>query len=128
MKNNSQMLNENERFLIISKTFDSLKDLIRAIMYVGIVYWIYRSIETLAGKNTEASFLLGYFTSRENDYGLPWVVAVISLMYGFMERRLRLRKTEYLQKRVLELEKRIDPSRQGSHLLPTGETNPKDEI
>ena len=88
----------------------------------------FRAVETLAGKNTDASFLVGYFTSQENDYGLPWVVAIIAMFYGFIERRLRLRKTEYLHKRVLELEKRIDQKREGSNLLPTGETNPKDEI
>ena len=122
------MASDGERFLIISKSFDVVRDLIRALLYVAIAYWIFRAVETLAGKNTDASFLVGYFTSQENDYGLPWVVAIIAMFYGFIERRLRLRKTEYLHKRVLELEKRIDPKREGSNLLSTGETNPKDEI
>lgn len=122
------MANEAERFLVISKTFDIIKDIVKAITYVALAYWAFRAIDTLAGKHTDASLLVGYFTSQENDYGLPWIIAIIGVLYGLIERRLRLRKTEYFHKHILELEKRIDPKREGSNLLPTGETNPRDEL
>ncbi len=122
------MANETERFLIISKTFDVIKDIVRAVTYVAVAYWIFRAVEVLSGKHTDASLLVGYFTSQENDYGLPWAVAGAGILYGLIERQLRLRKTEYFHKHILELEKRIDPKREGSNLLPTGETNPKDEL
>jgi len=122
------MANETERFFVLSKTFDLIKDIVRGATYVALAYWAFRAIDVLSGKQTDASFLVGYFTSQENDFGLPWLIAAIGVAYGFFERRLRLRKTEYLHNHVLELEKRIDVKRQSSNLLPTGETNPRDEL
>lgn len=111
---------------MIVKIFDLFKEIIKAVTYLGIAVLCYLSISVLAGKKTEAAFLLGYF--GESNHSLPWIGMVISVVYALFERRLRKRKTEYLQSRNTELEKLIDPQRSTSGLLSTGESNPEDRI
>lgn len=58
-------------------------------------------------------------------------VAAITLaggagVWAVAERILRRRKTEQLQGRIIDLEKRLDPNRTSSELTPQGTTNPKD--
>lgn len=114
------------KFILLARGFDLAKDIIKAITYLGLGWFAYLAIGELAGKQTDASFLLGYF--GESNHNFPWIVAVIAVCYGLAEQRLRKRKTEYLQGRIRELEQRIDPKRTGSGLLTTGETNPKDKM
>lgn len=116
------------RMLKISRWFDLGKDVIRGIMYLGLAFFGVEAIRELAGKETEAVFMLSYLTSSESDYGLPWVVAFAGIVYGSMQRKLRLRKTEYFQGRVRELEMRLDPGRSSSGLLANGETDPEDKL
>lgn len=57
-----------------------------------------------------------------------WAIAVISVLYGLFERKLRQRKTNYFQDRIVKLERQIDPERSSSELLPTGETRKEDRL
>lgn len=113
-------------FYLIARSFDLLRDLIKFGAYLGCAYYAYEAIAVLAGRKTDASLLFGFFTSTEHDHGLLWLVVFFAVVYGLAERRLRMRKTEYFQARIRELETRIDPNRSGSGLLPTGETHPED--
>ena len=114
-------------FMIWTRVFDLLKDLVKYGSYIWLGYWAYLSVEALAGKLTLTDIAISYFTSAENDHGAPWWVALVSLVWALYERRFRLRKTESMSDYIKELEKRLDPKRTSSNLLPTGETNPKDK-
>lgn len=116
------------RMLKISRGFDLAKDLVKGLTWLGLAYFGVEAISALAGKDTEAVFMLSYLTSSESDYGLPWLVACAGFVYGYMQRRLRLRKTEYFQSRVRDLEMRLDPGRSSSGLLANGETAPEDRM
>lgn len=116
------------RLLVVSKAFDLFRELIKGATWVGLAFCGVQAIALLAGQKTEASLMVGYFTSSGNDFGLPWVVAIVSMVYGYIERRLRLRKTEYFQGRVRELEELIDAKRTSSGLLPNGQTHPEDRV
>lgn len=116
------------KFYLIAKSFELAREVVKASVWLGGFYYAYRSIVELAGKQTDAKIAIAYIFSSGNDYGLPWVLAICGLVYGYIERRLRERKTAYLQGRIRELEEKIDPNRKGSGLLPTGRTNPDDEI
>lgn len=116
------------RVVIWLKALDVVRDLIRAATWIGCAYYAVQGVSVLADKNTQASFLVAFLTSKENDYGLPWIIAGFMVLLAFAERRLRYRKTEYFQERIKELERQIDPKRSSSGLAPTGETNMKDKL
>ncbi len=117
-----------ERLYLFSKSFDLAKQVLQTAL-TGWIFWtIYLDIRELAGKETEASFLFQYFISKDNDYGMPWIIAGAALLYARVERSFRLKKTKQLTERIQELERRIDPNRSSSGLTPTGETNPNDRI
>ena len=115
------------RFLCMARGFDLAGQIVAGIIWLGLAYIGYLAIDSLAGKTTIANILLGYFTSKESDFGLPWILAVVFAIWAILERRLRKRKTESMQSHIRELEQRLDPSRTSSGLLPTGETHPQDE-
>lgn len=116
------------KFYLTAKIIDLLKDILKYVTYIAAFYFASDIAAVWAGKKTEASIAFSYLTSSENDYGLPWLLTLLSLLYGFSQRSLRLRKTQYFQKHILELESKIDPQRTSSGLLPTGETHPGDKL
>lgn len=105
---------------------DIVKEGLRASWKIVLVIYGYYAIVHLAGKQTEASFFFGYFTSQSNDFGLPWFVGTVACVWGFLERRLRLRKVETMQAHIKKLEIRLDPNRSTSGLTSAGQTNPRD--
>lgn len=115
------------RFFVWSRSFDIVKVLISAIVTVVLGYFALQAVALLAGKTTEASFFLGHFSSAGERLS-PWAVTAIAVFWAIVERRLRLRKTEYLQGRLAMLERGIDPGRTTSNLLPNGQTRPEDRI
>ncbi|WP_347888316.1 hypothetical protein ABHF54_13175 [Nitrosomonas europaea] len=115
------------KHVVVLKLFDLAQKLISSITYTALGYFTYLSIDSLAGKTTIANVVLSYFLSKDNDYGLPWILAVIFFLWATFERKERLRKVEALHKHNRDLEKRIDPNRTNSGILPNGKTNPKDE-
>lgn len=83
-------------------------------------------MSTYAGKYTFADIgisLLGDFRVSE---ALIYILGVGGIIYGYGERRLRLKAIERLANRQIELEKRIDPGRSSSGLTPQGTTRPED--
>lgn len=114
------------KFIIVIKAFDLAREIVKAGSFIGAAYFAYRAIEALAGRQTDAKLIFSYLTSNENDFGLPWIMTFGAFIYAYAERRLRCRKTEYFQGRITELEKRLDPNRSTSGLLPTGDTHPED--
>jgi hypothetical protein len=112
----------------VVKGYELARDVVKGFVYLGCAYFGYLAIVALAGQQTDARFALSYFTSGDNDYGLPWLVALVVIVLAFGERKLRLRKTRYLQGRIRELEQRVDPNRTSSGLLEDGSSNPKDDL
>lgn len=97
--------------------------LIGAFACLGILCLGY-ALRPFAGQRTVISILFSFLAD------IKFVMAVAfggaSCGWAVVERMLRRRKTEQLQGRIIELEKRIDPDRTSSELTPQGTTNPKD--
>lgn len=95
-----------------------------------IFYWIFRSIEVLAGNRTVADIGLGlnFFAQISVSHLLAWILAVGGVGFGLLERNLRRSTIERLQARITALETGVDPGRTTSRLTPRGETNPEDRI
>jgi hypothetical protein len=91
-----------------------------------ITYWIYRAIESLAGKETIADVVVKFIGNLTISQGAAYVLGGAGLAYGVAQKKLRQKTVERLQPRVQELEERLDPNRTTSDLTPKGETNPAD--
>ena len=120
-------MNGNDRqtlyLLLVERAYKIVELLIRGTVYCVIAYFIYRSIDALAGGKTWVSITL-----RDVDYGIPWIVAAIAIFYGLFQRKLRLRKVASMQQHIKQLELHLDNNRTSSNLLPDGQTNPEDKL
>lgn len=129
MDEKQQHLNSNHiKFFVLSNIFDVVRLIIKSCFWLSMAYIAYLGLDVIAGKTTVANIIIGYFNSKESDFGAPWVLTLVAFIWAYLERKEKLRKTQELHKRIMELEKRVDPNRTSSGLLPTGETNPKDEV
>lgn len=118
------------KFLLVYSITNLLSKALGVTLWLGVAYFTYLSIDSLSDTTTlvDANIIFSMFISRENDYGLPWLIAFISIAFGAAQTWLRYRKTEEMQKHIQELESHIDPQRTGSGLTARGETNPKDNL
>ena len=112
--------------------------LIKYGVFLGIAYYGWRSIDSLAGKNTTADISVngsaGLDIPGTSILAWPVLAAVLGiaiggagLLYGHHQRKLRGDTVERLQDRIKELESAIDPNRSSSNLTARGETNPDDK-
>lgn len=114
--------------VIVLKLIELGREIVRGFTFLGCFYLGGAAIASLAGKKTEATFLVSYLTSSESSYGLPWILAGVFGLFAFAQYKLRKRKTEYFQGRIKELELKIDRNRSSSGLTSQGDTNPRDKL
>jgi hypothetical protein len=118
------------RFLRRHRIGDSiatvLNNLIRWSGLVGIAYFLFRSIDILAGQHTEANFGIEFLSKIQITYKLAIAITAGAIFYAQRQRKLRRDVVERLAKRIQELELRIDPQRSSSLLTPRGDTREED--
>jgi len=86
-------------------------------------------VRELAGKLTVAQIdVLFRVFAKVGSPVYPWGLTIILMGYGYLQRRERRRKTQSLQKRIVELEQRIDPNRTSSLLEADGTTREEDRL
>jgi hypothetical protein len=93
---------------------------------VCIVYWIYRSVDALAGNVTTASIGLNIVGDVRLSDIFGYLFGGSGIAYGLSQRHLRRRTIYQLQARIKELEAHIDPRRTSSGLTTRGATHPRD--
>ena len=95
---------------------------------VAIAYFLNQTIASLAGKATAADINIGLSAdiAAHADKWIAYTFGGGAVAYGLTERKLRRKKVAYLTDRNAKLEKIIDPNRDSSNLLPTGETRRED--
>jgi hypothetical protein len=93
---------------------------------VAVFYFIFRSIEALAGKETIAVTIASVIGKAEINNWLAWVLAISFGYYGRRQKQLRRKVTERLQERIKSLENKLDKNRSSSNLTPGGETRLED--
>ncbi|MHB8345869.1 MAG: hypothetical protein ACYDHM_01560 [Acidiferrobacterales bacterium] len=113
-------------------------DLMLVVKFGGaaiIAYVAVPIVVALTGKNTDFKFSASangsffvHVLSNWRSGKIAWVIATLSIFYGYVERKLRQRKTKYHQSRITQLEQMRDPQRESSQLMPTGETNKEDKV
>jgi len=122
--------------MVIDRGCNLFKYLVTVGLLFSFLLFTYLSIDKISGKDTNAAIDLNLnadaniILSILNKIGIEkiicWTIIIISLFYAWIQQRLRYKKTAYLQNRIEELEKQIDPHRTSSGLTNTGET-PKED-
>jgi len=101
----------------------------KLIPWVGLCvlgYFFFHSVDVLAGKTTLADIGINFLANISVSNAVASVFGLGGLGYGLGERKLRRRKVETMQARIVELEKKLDPNRSSSGLTTTGDRNPMD--
>lgn len=115
------------RFKKIDATVTICKAFAKYACIFGSVYFIYRSVAVLAGKQTFASVGLSVLGNVKVSEGIYIVLTAGSIIYGVGQRQLRRRNIERLTKHSIALEKQLDPKRTTSGLTKRGTTRPEDQ-
>jgi hypothetical protein len=90
-------------------------------------HYIVQAITALSGHQTDASFVVKILLNLQADRWIAYIVGGGGVVYGWNERRLKRKDIERLSRHTEELEKRLDPKRTSSNLLPDGRTRREDK-
>jgi hypothetical protein len=114
--------------VLIREVFDTSRLAVKYGTFAYLGYCAWQAVAVLAGKETSANVAVMVQTAIDigREEWPPWALVTILSIWAFLERRFRRSKTVHLTARIAELEKRIDPQRESSTLLPTGETRKED--
>lgn len=105
-----------------------LLSLIRWGGVLGISYFVFRTVEVLAGQSTFAEIGINFLGNLEVSVTLAWAAGGGGVLYGLGQRKLRKDTVERLQSRITSLEKKLDDSRTSSKLTARGDTRPEDQL
>lgn len=103
-----------------------INNLVRWIGLVAICYLVYRSIDTLAGRSTDAKIGLSLLGDVRFSDAVAAVLGGGGMLYGYAQHRLRRSVIERLQGRIRKYEEMIDNGRTSSGLTTSGDTHPED--
>lgn len=113
---------QHVQFVRLEGQFRLISQGMTQITYIFLGLFAYLSIDSLAGKTTWAQIAVLLFENRDTLAWAPWLIALVAAGWGIgCQYRMR-RTTESLQKRIVDLERVIDPNRTSSGLTTTGET------
>jgi hypothetical protein len=105
--------NSNTSALIITGIFTLLP---KAFPWVAIVW----CTDILVGKTTNVNVIAKIATDIGGDW-IPWATAAGFAVWGVVEKLLKRRTIKRYSGLVPTLEKQLNPQRQSSGLLPTGQ-------
>lgn len=115
------------RFKKIDATVTICKAIAKYACILGSVYFVYRSVAALAGKQTFASVGLSILGNIKVSEGIYIVLTSGGIIFGVGQMQLRRRNIERLTKHSIALEKQLDPKRTSSGLTKRGTTRPEDQ-
>ena len=129
-------LSAEHRFKLYYLVIRSVSEVVKWLAGAGVVAICVLSIskcaQVFAGRDTSADLTVGVATDGNIVLELVStigtvpvffvIVGILAILYGWLERRLRYKKTAHLQGRIRDLELSIDPERTTSGLTETGET------
>lgn len=113
-----------KRWDIIGGTFNGL---IRWGGVVACFYFLYLTVDSLAGKTTATDIVLKAITDLKLDRGVLYLLTGGTTLWAIRERRLRKKNTKHIAEHIKKLEEHLDPNRTSSNLTETGDTHPEDK-
>jgi hypothetical protein len=95
---------------------------------VLIVYFFYRTVGVLAGRDTTADIGIRMLANVRLSEAVAWIFGLSGGLYGIRQKKMRTKVNEHLGGRVSDLEREIDAGRSSSKLTRSGQTQPGDAI
>lgn len=103
---------------------------IKCLTIFGVAWLTYLSVDSLAGKVTDAqiSILVGYITKTSGGatVGISLLVGALGVVYGLLCNRVRRRVIADFSEYRHRMETRFDQNRTSSMLGEHGRTHPRD--
>ena len=96
--------------------------LIKTIGVGFCFYWVYRGIDSLAGKTTLTNMLFEMATDLKMNQWFGYILGGTGITYGLQQRHLRRKNISRIAPRNDALEKRVDPNKMSSGLTQYGTT------
>lgn len=120
---------ERLAFLEIESRYVTIRTGLRVGGVLGVAYFLFRSIEAIAGQATSLSIIISLILNAFFELKFAFAVTLAGgcAVWAIAERMLRHRKVANLSGRIKELEQSIDPNRTSSGLTKHGKTNPRDK-
>ena len=118
------------RTVVWSITVTKIFKYLTAATATIIPFWFaFLSIESLAGLDTDAEINVVFNILKSTSVRsiIFLCVGIGGIVYGLVERRIRVTKIKRLSRRIKSLEKGLDKGRQSSRLNQTGSTRREDE-
>ena len=118
------------RMVVWAATFTTIIKYVTTAAATIIPFWFaYLSISSLAGLDTDAEISVMFDIIKNTSVRtiVFLCVGIGGLVYGLIERRVRVRKVSRLGNRIKALEQTVDSDRQSSSLDRTGSTRKEDE-
>lgn len=112
----------------IDQQYTTIRTGIRCAAGCVVAYFIWRSVESLAGSETTLLVRASLNLLTSVSFAVPTALAVAFGGWGIGERKLRQRTVRQLQQHITKLETQIDPNRTSSGLTTEGKTHPRDRI
>lgn len=116
-----------QRLALIDGGFRTLWKLIQATVVLGVSYFMFRSAEALAGKETTLTAAIKAVADLNMNEYFAWSVSAIAGTSWWNERRLRRRVIEGNGPYIKELESGYAPERASSGLLSDGQPKKEDK-
>ncbi|MFP4131965.1 MAG: hypothetical protein ACLFVF_07610 [Thiohalospira sp.] len=119
--------------IIVGGCVKAFRTLINASVYVLLFYFIYLSINSLAGKETDANIaLLADLSTGCSKLLLALTIlsvllATFGILYGRKQERLKKDVIRDLSEYRTKYEQILDPERTSSNLANNGDTRPEDK-
>ena len=111
-----------------------IRSLFRWTSVVIIVWLLSKTVIALAGKETIAVFIanvtagvIGVKAMSIISHGVSYLIAIVGVVYGWLQRRQRRLSIMNKQRHVVELEKQKDPNRTSSEITKFGDPKREDQ-
>ncbi len=124
-------MNQEQKFRLTMRVVDALAPIPKYVAWVAAIWvsghYIVQAITALSGHQTDASFVVKILLNLQADRWIAYIVGGGGVAYGWNERRLKRKDIKRLSRHTEELERRLDPKRTSSNLLPDGRTRREDK-
>lgn len=111
---------------IVDHVFKLLRQVVAGAIIVGCAYFVFRSVDALAGKKTVLSSFVKGVLDMKIDRWVYLSLAGICGMGWRTERKLRRRTIAEQGRHIAKLESRLAPERTSSGLRPDGTAQQED--
>jgi hypothetical protein len=98
------------------------KHFLTACTIVGVAYVaIYLPIKVSAGQETTIRYFVDFVANLKLDVAIAWTTTAVASVWAWRERAARMKERAERDRRITELERRIDDKRTSSGLDVTGD-------